>query len=223
MKPRILEREIWELDERIDNEIAEARTAGNAQLAAGLTRIKDEVSELICKCRKLPDENVTEDHFKLEDRKRMVAQRGWDLTSSKRVDAARSRYEAIKKEVELLVTNNATDAEKQQYREVVAREQVFLNSSSSARIDTAVAELERLRWYILSRVPKFLVEMFNWLQQRGPAMNDAGLAKQLFEAGHRAIESRAWEELRDINVRLSSLLPSQEREAAERRGFTNIV
>ena len=223
VKANILKGEIWNLEQKIEEEIEQAENAGNAESVAGLKGMRHDVGKLICECEKMADDDETDDRFKLENRKRIFAQRVWDLTSSKRVDAARSRYEAVKKEVELLVTNNATDAEKQQYREVVAREPVFLQSSNSTRIDAAVAEFERLRWYILSRHPKFLVEMFNWLEQRSPAMNDAGLAKQLFEAGRRSIESRAWDELRDVNVRLSSLLPSQGREAAERWGFTNIV
>ena len=219
----ILEEEVWRLERRIEEEIAEAEKAGNAESAAGLKRIVPEVGELITECRAVADEDVTDDRFKLEDRKRDITQKVWGITSSKRVDAARSRYNEVKKQVELLLPENATETEKQQHRDVVAREQVFLNSSNSARMDAAVAELERLRWHILSRVPKFLVEMFNWLQQRGPAMNDAGLARQLFEAGRRAIENQTWDELRDINVRLLNLLPSQEREVADERGFTNIV
>ena len=219
----ILEEEVWRLERRIDEEIAQAEKSGNSKSAAGLKRLVPEVGELITECRAIADQDVTDDRFKLEDRKREITQRVWGLTSSKRVDAARSRYDGVKKQVEALLPANGTDAEKQRYREVVAREQVFLNSSNSARMDAAAEELERLHWQILSRVPNFLVEMFNWLQQRGPAMNDAGLAKQLFETGRRAIESRTWDGLRDVNARLLNLLPSQEREAADEHGFTNIV
>ena len=220
----VLEGEVWQLEARIENEIAEAEKADNAVSASGLKQLVSEVHDLTDACRAVADDDVTDDRFKLEGRKRLLARQVWSLTSSKRVDAARSRYASVKKEVDLVVQDNATDGEKQQYREVVAREPVFLNSSNPERIEDATAQLERLRWEILVRVPKFLVEMFGWLQERGPAMNDAGLAKQLFESGRRAIESRTWDELADINHRLADLLPSVEREAGEDRwGFTNIV
>ena len=220
----VLESEVWRLEARIESEIADAEKAGNAESASGLKRLVPEVCDLTTACRAVATDDVTDDRFKLEDRKRKIAQQVWSLTSSKREDAARSEYAVVKKELDLLVRDNATDGEKQQHREVVDREKVFLHSSNPERIEVAVAELERLRWQILFRVPKFLVEMFNWLQERGPAMNDAGLAKQLFESGRRAIERRAWDELGEINQRLANLLPSLEREAAEDRfGFTNIV
>ena len=74
----------------------------------------------------------------------------------------------IKRELDLLIQDNATDGEKQQYREVVDREKAFLDSSNPERIEDATTELERLRWQILFRVPKFFVEVFNWRQERGP-------------------------------------------------------
>ena len=219
----VLEREVWHLEARIESEIAEAEKAGDAESAVGLKRLVPEVVELTRASRAVATDDVTDDRFKLEDRKQQVAQQVWSLTSSKRVDAARSEV-AVKKELDLLVQDNATDGEKQQYREVVDREKAFLDSSNPERIEHATAELERLRWQILFRIPKFLVEVFNWLQERSPAMNDAGLAKQLFESGRRAIDRRAWDELGEVNQRLVHLLPSLEREAAEGpRGFTNIV
>ena len=220
----ILEEEVWKLERRIEREIVEAEQAGNAESASGLKRLVPEVDDLTTACRAVATDDVTDDRFKLEDRTRRVVQQVWSLTSSKRVDAARSQYAVVKRDLDLLVQDNATDDEKQQYREVVDREKAFLDSSNPERIEDATAELERLRWQILFRVPKFLVEVFNWLQERGAAMNDAVLAKQLFESGRRAIERRAWNELGEINQRLAGVLPSQERESAEDRfGFTNIV
>ena len=100
---------------------------------------------------------MTDDRFNLEDKKRRVAQEVFDLTSSKRLDAAKAAYAEAKREVSALTQGNGNDREKHQLREILAREQTFMNSTSPERIEAATGDLERIRWQILMRMPDFLI------------------------------------------------------------------
>ena len=221
--PRLLASEVLQLEVRIQSEADEAAANGNHKSAEMLERLLGQVQSLITVCGALPADDVTDDRFKLEDKKRRVAQEVFDLTSSKRLDAAKAAYAEAKQEVSALTQENGNDREKHQLREILAREQTFIHSTSPERIEAATGDLERIRWQILMRMPDFLIGMFEHLTERRASMNDQVQAKQLFEIGKRHVAERAWDDLRQVNGRLWDLLPDREREADEMRLYTGIV
>ena len=220
---RVLATEVLQLERKIQAESEEATTNGNHDAAEKLEKLLGDVQNLIAECGALSADDVTDDRFKLEDKKRRVAQEIFELTSSKRLDAAKVAYADAKKEVSELVSDSGNDREKHQLREVLAREQTFINSTNPERVEAAVSELERIRWPILMRTPDFLKGMFEHLTERRASMNDQVQAKQLFENGKRLIASGSWEELQQVNSRLWDLLPGDAREAEDMRLYTGIV
>jgi molecular chaperone DnaK len=108
-------------------------------------------------------------------------------------------------------------------REVVAREQTFIHSTNPERIETATADLKRVRFQILMRMPDFLVGMFEHLVKRRTSMNDQIQAKQLIEHGRHLIGNEAWDDLRQVTRRLWDLLPDDERSSDDMRLYTGIV
>jgi molecular chaperone DnaK len=75
------------------------------------------------------------------------------------------------------------------------------------KIQEKTDELHSIIFQIRWRTPKFLLDMFAWLLQEQPKMNDQTQAKSLMEAGHFAANSRNWERLREVNFGLMDLLP----------------
>jgi molecular chaperone DnaK len=188
-----------------------------------LKRLLAQVHALISECGAVSADDVTDDRFKLEDKKRRVAQDVFELTSSKRLDAAKAGYSAAKQEVSSFVAENGNDRDSHNLREIIAREQTFVHSTNAERIETAINELERIRFRILHRMPGFLVGMFEHLMERRASMNDQVQAKQLFESGKRYIAAESWDDLRQVNGRLWDLLPEKERDAEDMRLYTGIV
>ncbi len=220
---RVLATEVLQLEGKIQAESEEATANGNHDAAEKLEKLLGDVQNLIAECGALSADDVTDDRFKLEDKKRRVAQDIFELTASKRLDAAKVAYAEAKKEVSDLVSDSGNDREKHQLREVLAREQTFINSTNPERVEAAVSELERIRWPILMRTPDFLKGMFEHLTERRASMNDQVQAKQLFENGKRLIAAGSWEELQQVNSRLWDLLPGDAREAEDMRLYTGIV
>ena len=221
--PRSLASEILQLEFKIQSEADEAATNGNHESAERLERLLGQVHSLIRDCAALPADDVTDDRFKLEDKKRRVAQDVFELTAPKRLDAAKAAYAEAKQEVSALAQESGNDREKHQLREILAREQTFINSTNPERIEASTRDLERIRWQILMRMPDFLIGMFEHLTERRASMNDQVQAKQLFEIGKLHIAGGAWDDLKQVNGRLWDLLPDRAQEADEMRLYTGIV
>jgi molecular chaperone DnaK len=129
----------------------------------------------------------------------------------------------VRSEVQQLVRESGNDRERHVFSEVVAREQIFLTSSSPEKILAVKEELNSIRWQILMRTPEFLQGMFQHLVQKRASMNDQIQATQLIENGRRAIEREDVDALRQINTRLWDLMPSTEKSSDEMRAYTGIV
>jgi molecular chaperone DnaK len=221
--PDSLLKEVFLLETKIQTEADEATVNGNHDATDGLKKILGKVQGLIAECCALAADDVTDDRFKLEDNKRKIAQEVFELTASKRIDAANSAYLEAKREVLDLVSESGNDREKHQFREILAREQTFINSTNPERVEIATAEIERIRWNILMRTPKFLVGMFEHLVEHRTSMNDQLQAKQLIEAGRHHVSAETWDDLKQINGRLWDLMPDEVREADDMRLYTGIV
>ncbi|RON13054.1 Hsp70 family protein [Pseudomonas frederiksbergensis] len=220
---RQLASEVLQLEASVQSEVDEAAANGNHEAAEKLERLLGKVRGLISESGTLSADDVTDDRFKLEDKKRRVAEEVFELTSSKRLDGARATYAESRQDVASLVQENGNDREKHQLRELLAREQTFIHSTNPERVEAATSELARIKWQILMRMPDFLVGMFEHLVKHRASMNDQMQAKQLFENGKRHISSESWDDLNQVNGRLWDLLPEDEREAEDMRLYTGIV
>jgi molecular chaperone DnaK len=181
------------------------------------------VQELIVAAGSISEDDVTDKKFQIEDQKRKLAQAAFELTSGKRLDHARTDYLEVRSEVQQLVRESGNDRERHVFSEIVAREQIFLTSSSPEKILAVKEELNSIRWQILMRTPEFLQGMFQHLVQKRASMNDQIQATQLIENGRRAIEREDVDALRQINTRLWDLMPSTEKSSDEMRAYTGIV
>lgn len=221
--PKLLASDILELESKIQTEIEEAESNGNFDSAQGLEKLLSNVQGLIVDSASLPHDDVTDDRFKLEDKKRKIAQDVFELTSSKRVDAAKTAYFSAKSEVAELVSENGNDREKHLFREIISRESIFVNSSNPERIDAAISELNGIRFAILMRIPNFLIGMFEHLMESSHIMNDQLQAKQLIEAGKLHITEQDWDDLKKVNSRLWDLMPENTKESDDMRLYTGII
>jgi molecular chaperone DnaK len=220
---RRLASEILLLETNILNEVGDAIRKGNLETAEDLERMLKDVRTLAVEAVALTEDDVTDKKFQLEDQKRRLAQGVFALTASKRLDQAKAAYQEARSEVCDLVKDSGNDRERHLVSEIRAREQIFMSSTSPAKIQAAIIDLQRVRWPILLRTPDFLIGMFKHLVDRRASMNDQVQAKQLVENGKRAVAGEAWDDVRQINERLWDLMPAEEQASEELRVYTGIV
>lgn len=215
--------EINLLEIRLSREIEDADQNQNYEVLAELKKLQGEVDELVGEAALLRIDDVTDDRFKLEDKKRRVAQRIHHLTAGKKLEEAKIQYQEAKHDVMAIVSELGDDRERHQLEEFLAREHAVVTSTSSEKVDAATNALESLRFQILGRSPQFLIGMFEHLVARRTAMNDQIQAKSLIDAGRRYAANEDWDDLRIVNGRLWDLLPQPEQQSDDFKHFTGII
>jgi molecular chaperone DnaK len=220
---RTLSREIEILETQIQEEKLTAEKNEEFEAIETLKKLESQIQELVGEAALLSIDDVTDDRFKLEDKKRKVAQELFQATSGKLLAKSKSDYLQAKGEVANLVNESGNDRERKQFSEVVAREYSFIDSKRPEKIESQIKIVEQIRWAILLRTPDFLVGMFKHLVEKRASMNDQIQAKNLIENGKRHITEESWDDLRQVNGRLWDLMPATEKESEELRPFTGIV
>jgi len=220
---KVLESEIQLLEANVENELAEARSAENYDVVESLEELETQIQELVGEAALLSIDDVTDDRFKLEDKKRRFAQALHLRTSGKKLHQAKTEYLRAKQEVMELVNATGNDKERHQLAELLARDHAVVNSTNPTKVQAATSAFEMIRFQILGRMPEFLVGLFEHLVERRASMNDELQAKNLIENGKRHIAEQSWDDLRQIVGRLWSLLPEPEQQAKEFRYITGIV
>jgi molecular chaperone DnaK len=220
---QILATEILKLEERVQEEIADAGKSSNPDVQERLERLLQPVQDLMGEAAKLPADDVTDDKFQIEDRKRKLAQELNELTSGKRLQQARNGYAEAKQDVVTLVRESGNDRERHMLSEILGREASLLSSNSPEKIAAATEILKGIHWKILSRTPEFLTGMYEHLVGRRASMNDQLQANTLIEQGKRCVATGDWDDLAQINGRLWDLLPETEQESPEMSNYTGIV
>jgi molecular chaperone DnaK len=218
-----LAEEVQMLDARLEQEQAEAIEIENYVVADKLKRLHAPVKDLCSEAMLLPVNDSTDDRYKLEARKRKLAQEINQLTLGKRLERLRAEYREVKDDVTGLVNESGNDHERRELKEVVALEHTFLDSSAPRKLEEAIQQLRRLSYRILRRTPDFLVRWFEHLVGKRELFNDQLQAKNLIEAGNRHIVVHDYDKLAEVNERLLSLLPQREQDDKEMSYFTRII
>jgi molecular chaperone DnaK len=227
-KPRdvpihVLTSEVELLEARFQEERKQAEANNNREVAEELEKLQRDVEVLTAKATLLSIDDVTDDRFKFEDQKRKIAQRIYQVTAGKNLDAAKAEYTTTKHELADLVRRLGTSKERQQFEEQMGQDFAVTVSNNLERVRAASSTLNRLQFQILMRTPEFLMGMFGSLVERRSTLNNPSLAENLIETGEGHIQKEEWDALRVVVGRLWDLVPEQARTAPELRHFTGIV
>jgi molecular chaperone DnaK len=217
---RILTEQVQMLNAQIEQEKEDALANEKYEVVEKLEDLRGPVHELEAEAMLLTLDDVTDDRHKLEARKRKIAQELHLLTAGKELERLRKEYETVKSRATEIISENGNDLERRQLNEIIAQEHAFLNSSKHQKLEERIAELHRIVFQILQRTPAFLEDWFQHLASRREVFNDQVQAKNLIEAGRRHIAAEDYDRLAEVNMRLHSLLPEEDKNSKEMRRFT---
>lgn len=194
----------------------------NYEVAKEIERLRGTARDLHGEVVLMAIDDVTDDKFKLDDRKRSISEEICRLTPGKRIERLRVEYQNVKDDVTGIVRESGNDLERRQLHELVTRENVFLNTTNPQKLETAIDELRGIALQILRRKPDFLLGVFQHLIERREVFNDQPQAKNLIEAGKRHIAVEDYDHLDEVIGRLYSLLPQEEQRTGALRYYTGI-
>jgi molecular chaperone DnaK len=209
------------LHEELEAEIVEATELENYDAAKRLSELRRTAEEIDHRATILSMDDVTDERYKLEDRKRQLAQDVATITRGKKLDKARNEYVEAKKTCLRVINENGNDQERHHFNEIVEQESSFLSSSNPMKIQEKTNLLGHIQFGVLRRTPAFLIEWFQYLVSQQQRFNDQVLAKSLIDAGNAAVEKHNVERLYEVNMGLGNLLPQEEQKEVDRR-FTGL-
>lgn len=202
-----LKDDIDSLNNRTENEIKQAVEREDYEVAEGLSVLKTQLQELVVNANKIQEDDVTDNKFQLEDKKRKYAQQFYEITKDKQMSLVKVKYNEDKEWCKEIVDENGNDHDHKIFNDIVVREQVFLNSMTPLKILEAIDQLIDLGSNILWRTPAFLERRFKKLIEKPQIFNDQEQAKVWIEAGNLAIQNKNYDKLREVNWGLISLSP----------------
>lgn len=215
-----LRNDVETLIEKINQELEETSQTENYELAGHLGQSKEEIAKIEAALEELPDDDVRDKKFQLEDKKNKISQEYDKLTKDARFMKIRKEYYEVKQRCFEVVEEDGNDIERKRYYDIVEKENVFIGSQSIIKTRESIDVLIGLMYSILWRTPKFLIGMHQNLKEDSHRFNDQQQAKSLLESGKVAIENENYDRLREINGRLIDLLPEKEREAFKGTGLS---
>jgi molecular chaperone DnaK len=179
-----------------------------------------ETIALVNEIESLPQDDVTDARYQLEDQKRKIAGQIDKITRSKKIDSAKSAYIVEKECCFEIVAEAGNDYEKRLMANIFEQENIFLAGNSTTRINEKKDMLRDIRLNILWRTPGFLVHLFQKLLDDRVKLNNQEQAQIFIEAGQNAIQNENFNRLAEINNELITLLPHTEQNVI--KSFTGI-
>ena len=214
--------EVGSLKENLESEIKEAEEREDFETAGALSKLTYEVDDLHRESNRIAEDDVTDFRYQLEDRKRKLAQSLDTTTRETRIRKLRKEYEDEKQKAIEIVDANGNDYERKVLDDIIAQEEVFMNSKNLLKIEEKIEDLRALTSTILWRKPDFMKEVFYTLSQNSYRFNDQTQARDLIDSGNQAISQENWDRLRDVISRLLSLLPRSVQSEMIAKGGTGL-
>lgn len=203
----MLKLQVTDLSDKLEDEIEQATAKEDYETAGTLSKLKIEMEQVTEETDSLTEDDVTDNRYKLEDRKRKIAQEIDNATKNKRLQKFKEHYYETKSDCEKLLNENGNDHERKVFNDIVSSEQTFMTTNSPIKIQEKSDELHSIIGQIRWRTPDYLIRVFNWLKTEQTKMNDQTQAKSQIDAGKIALENQNWDRLKEINYGLMDLLP----------------
>ena len=196
------------LVEKLEGEVSEAHELENYETARQLLDIQQELLELTDQVKAMSEDDVTDEKFQIEDRKRKIAQEIDGLTRDKHITKIKMEYFEAKRNLESAMEDyEPTEGDKREFDRWMEKEKEFLATNSKLRIREVINAFESLGWRIRQRNPDYLKAIFFWLVMRRDDFSDAERGEQYISQGEAAIREEQWGKLRICINQLADLLP----------------
>jgi molecular chaperone DnaK len=216
----LLKTQVQDLAIKLEEELKLATEKEDYEAASSLSKLKKEMDIVSAETFTLSFDDVTDNKYKLENKKRKIAQEIDNATKHKRIQKVKETYFKLKLECNKSIDTNGNDHERKSFNDLVSQEGAFMSTNSPIKIQEKSDELQSIISQIRWRTPDYLMGVFNWLKVEQTSMNDQSQAKSLIDAGKFAVESQNWDRLKEIDYGLIDLLPRGAKEEIDTKiGF----
>jgi molecular chaperone DnaK len=208
VKMEELEERADEISQRICESMAQANTEEayeRSQQLKGLQRRVEKVRDAVLE---ILDDDLSDRRYQLDDQLREIATEYHGLENGTRSKELRNRLDEVVEEADRIIGEDGNDLDR---RRLADAQQQALAARAELELQTAIEQVESIRWGVLWRSPKFLVATFQDLGQNYYSrFSDRELADAYIQSGRQAIANQDWMRVHDAVFGLIRLLPDRE-------------
>jgi molecular chaperone DnaK len=208
---------IWDARKAMDK----AEREEHYELAAQLQSIHETLQQSYTRASKLSADDVTDEKYGLEERKRALARQLDMLSKDAGLAEIIDEYREERDYCLYTLESNNDTARLERYRKIIADEQTYLASQSIYLLKNKIQELRRLGWEIRRNDPVTLISSYHYYNALpDESYRDPAKARDLLELGDKAIERQNYAELLALLGQIWSLaLDNEERESYNGTGL----
>lgn len=214
-----LKTELIELLREARNNLNEFNKQEKYELAGQVSKIEKELGEIYEQLKELRLDDVTDDKYKIEKRKRGLAQALDLIVRDKEAETIKAIYFEAKHDCESWVTTDET--KKPTFQQIIAAEREFLASNNKTIIKLKTKELNDLAWKISQKDPTRVAGLFHFYSFKSYPDEKQQEAKRLINMGEKALERQNYDEVLAVVYALYALLP-QEKKTEDRAKGTGL-
>lgn len=208
------------LSEDIDESLEFAKENNDYEKIEVLYTLQSNINKTQKEVNEVDENDTTDKRYQLEDQKREIAQNYFGIIRDEKINKIKKAYSDLKPEVERLVAQFGDYSEQEYFKEIIEKENIFLNSNNISKVEELLEELESLKYQMHWKEPDFIKSMFAWIVKDEPSFKDESRANLLIGKGLKFLEKENIEELSDITRELLGLLSREDKEKVENRiGF----
>ncbi|MGJ8592559.1 MAG: Hsp70 family protein [Aquaticitalea sp.] len=187
----------------------------NFEFCEQLEAIRVGLIEIQIESTLLNEDDVSDQKYQLDDKKRKLIQKFDTLTRNKVIAAEIEEYNSSKDHVEYMLRQEGNDRFNEKYEKIVKNERDVINSGNKHIIRSKIKELDVLYDAIVQSSDENFISYFINLKF-ATDFSDKRKAEKLFKQGEQALEKQDYKTLRFVVYGLSALLPNYEKEKQKR-------
>lgn len=189
------------------------------ELASRAQQVYRDLNTIFDRIQKIGNDDVTDEKYQLEEKKRKLAQQLDSLGKDQRIVGIIEEYFEEKGDCEYVLEDAKDEARKQKFEKIIAKEKEYLASQSSYTIKAKIEELRQLSWEIRRNQTEVWINLFYYYSTR-PMQDykDQKKAKQYIAIGEKALDRKNYDELKVATNTLYNLLPDNKRDAERIKG-----
>jgi molecular chaperone DnaK len=189
------------------------------ELAARLQQIEEELQLLLHRIDDLSADDVTDEKYQLEEKKRKLAQQLDAAGKDQKLVEIVEDYYAEKAYCEYILKEENDALRLQKLQTITARETDYVNAQSYYAVKAKTEEIRKLAWEVQRNQNHVWIQLYyHYSSQPIEDYRNQNEAKKYMEIGEKALERQNYDELKVATNKLYSLLPDERRDQERIKG-----
>lgn len=192
--------EVRDLNRKALREMADYEYSEQFELAASCTMIQSDLEEILEKLENLSENDVTDERYQLEEKKRKLSQSLDNLGKNQKLIAIKEDYFETKEYANFWLAKSPDESLKLKYNQIIAKEKSYLSAESVYAIKNKIDEINHFLWiHFRSKDAETIIGTYHYYATKSvEEYIDPQQHKTFQQMGDKALERQNYQELLSI-------------------------